>query len=663
MTTSVPMIDTRTRDDIAEQTRKFLCTYLNLADPPYNWEDNADGGEAGRTLTKIFAQYCGIITDRLNRAPEKNFLAFLDLLGNSLIPAQPARAAVTFLLDSSATAGVMLPAGTRVQAESPPGAKEPVCFETENDLWLTTLNLLSAQNSNDLTGIINNPGNAGKPLFKNKDNITFCFSTGPGQRPPAQSPIELYFWIDSAFYDPASWNANAIEKASLGWEWSGLDNNWSRLLVEDETAALTRTGVIRFLTPSETAWKPVSVKQDQMFQFSVRVISPKNPYNPPPMLRCIALNTVSAIQVQTVENEILGSSNGNSGQMFTTLKKPVLPGQQLDVLEQQTTTAASAGTSLQSSDWVPWQEVTDFHSSKALDRHYLLNRQSGQVCFGNGRNGMIPPLGARNIKMTRYQAGGGAVGNVAAAALKTLVSGSKNISRVTNLFAASGGSDEEDTAALLDRAPRTLRHRHRAVTREDYEDLSRLSTTEVAKALCVPLQDLAVDPYLVIDSTDQEKAGVGKVSIIIVPNSMDAHPLPSPDLIRLVQAFLAERACAEAAISVVGPLYIRANIEIDIVLKSLLRQDIVERELLSVFAGFLHPLTGNNGSGWPFGRKPQPSDLYPLISGKKEIAFVAGLTIIYSVDYPGKTLEEIEQTGRFLVYSGTHKINYIQNTL
>ena len=53
---------------------------------------------ADAALAWVFARYLQAIIQRLNQAPEKNKLAFLDLLGLSLVPAQAARAPIVFQL-------------------------------------------------------------------------------------------------------------------------------------------------------------------------------------------------------------------------------------------------------------------------------------------------------------------------------------------------------------------------------------------------------------------------------------------------------------------------------------------------------------------------------------------------------------------------------------
>ncbi|HND36644.1 MAG TPA: hypothetical protein PKZ49_08525, partial [Nitrosomonas sp.] len=200
MLSKAPLIDTRSTAEIARQIRQLLNIYLRNA--PYNWE-SADGGEIGRALTEISAYYCGLIVDRINRAPENNLLAFLDLLGNSLVLPVPAQVPVTFFLDTRATEGLNLPAGTRMLAEPERNSNDPVPFETSRDLWLTTLELTKLENepeSKEYSNLIKNRPNLTKNLsetplaiFKDKtDSYIFEFTLPAESKLPVNHPVTLF---------------------------------------------------------------------------------------------------------------------------------------------------------------------------------------------------------------------------------------------------------------------------------------------------------------------------------------------------------------------------------------------------------------------------------------------------------------------------------------
>ena len=665
MISKAPLIDSRSTADIAGQIRQLLNIYLR--NPPYNWE-SSDGGEIGRALTEISAHYCGLVVDRINRAPENNLLAFLDILGNSLVPPVPAQVPVTFFLDTRATEGLNLPAGTRMLADPEGSSNDPVPFETSRDLWLTTLELTKLENESksiEHSNLIKNRPNLTKNLpetpvdiFKDEaDSYIFEFTLPAESKLPVNRPVILFFSIGNPVYDPALPKKNSDSIQPLIWEYYSADGaRWKSLLVEDETQSLTRTGSVEFLVPSD-----FSKREDkQIFPSRVRL---KNdaPYNPPPSLHWVALNTVNAEQVTSVREEILGSGNGNPNQTFSIFRKPVLAGQQLQVLERAA--VANSGTNEQflQDNWINWEEVTDFYQSSGNDRHYMLDHNTGVVRFGDGVNGMVPLPGVQNIRMQYYRSGGGSNGNVPAGSVKSLFTSINKIEKITNFIAASGGADKETYESLLDRAPKILRHRDRIVTVEDYEDHAKLASPEVARALCVPLIDLAEEPSKVISSADDEENGRGKVSVIIVPHTREPKPLPSQVLLAHVERKLREKSLAGIKISVVGPLYLGVNVTLSLTLESTRYDDRVKREVNNKLAAFLHPLTGrDDGEGWPFGSKPHESDIYRLINEISGIDHVNSLQINLEADKRpigcSNAVECIEGSGRFLIFSGEHTV-------
>ena len=127
--------------------RRPRCTgfvaRLEALGPGYvpEWRPEQLGVEAA--VTQIVARYLQSIARRLEQAPAKNELAFLDLLGVRLVPAQPARAPIVFELANDA-ADVAMPAGTRFAAPPPPGGGAQITFETERPIRLAAARLVEA---------------------------------------------------------------------------------------------------------------------------------------------------------------------------------------------------------------------------------------------------------------------------------------------------------------------------------------------------------------------------------------------------------------------------------------------------------------------------------------------------------------------------------------
>ncbi len=127
-----PTLDPRDPEAIVHDVLARLPAYVPGFRP-------VEGGPSWPVIV-AFARYLRALAERLNQAPAKNQLAFLDMLGVGLIPAQAARAPVVFQLIPGAGAS-RAAAGTRVGAEVP-GRSEPVVFETEQAIGLSAAKLV-----------------------------------------------------------------------------------------------------------------------------------------------------------------------------------------------------------------------------------------------------------------------------------------------------------------------------------------------------------------------------------------------------------------------------------------------------------------------------------------------------------------------------------------
>jgi predicted phage baseplate assembly protein len=324
-----------------------------------------------------------------------------------------------------------------------------------------------------------------------------------------------------------------------------------------------------------------------------------------PRLRGLLLNTIMGTQAVTITDEVLGSSNEISSQQLHTNRAPVLAGPQLYVREpelppanEQTKIAdGPTGAAIQTVTdatgrpqeiWVRWDQMPDFYGSKPRDRHYVLDNLTGEVRFGDGKNGLIPPAGSGNIRMSRYRTGGGAVGNKPAGSVTQLKTTVPYVQQVVNYLGATGGSEGETTDSLLQRASRSLRHGDRAVTVKDYEDLALLASTEVARARCVPLTDLVSDESARVPISIRN----GTVSLIIVPRSTDINPAPGSELIGRVEEFVGRRHNPVADLVVTGPKYVFINVDVYVTPVTLDGAGEIKLLIATKISGYLHPLTG-----------------------------------------------------------------------
>ena len=146
MVKPAPKIDERTAADIAKQVQDLLVMYTQgewkeFEIDPVTGDRKPKGISAA--LIGVFARFAEIIIQRLNQVPDKNLLAFLNLLGASRLPPQPARVPLTFFLTAGSTVDALVTNGTQVAAPPAQGQSEPVIFETERELVVTSAQLAS----------------------------------------------------------------------------------------------------------------------------------------------------------------------------------------------------------------------------------------------------------------------------------------------------------------------------------------------------------------------------------------------------------------------------------------------------------------------------------------------------------------------------------------
>jgi hypothetical protein len=498
-------------------------------------------------------------------------------------------------------------------------------------------------------------GKVFEPFRPTKDTVPTLylgFDLPAGRHFPNRA-VGIFFGIDELSDDrsPAAHPDRALAKGPtrLVWEcWTG-EGGWQRPGLRDDTRGLTHSGVFEFLAPGNFARR----HEFGAARYWLRCRWEAGEFAFERRLRQVALNTVMAEQASTIVEETLGSSDASQGQRFATARRPILHGQeQLRVREPELPSAderarleealgkdaiaVSPNASGRPGEiWVRWLEVPDFHGSTPRDRHYVLDHMAGTVGFGDGINGLIPPPGVGNLQLMRYRTGGGSPGNRNAHTIVQLTTTIPFIDRVTNPEPARGGADAETIEALLERAPRAIRHRYRAVTMEDYEDLALLASPEVARAKCVPLHDLSIDSV----KPERDKETPGMVSVVVVPRSTETKPAPSLVLRERVAAYLDTRRPAGAEnLAVVGPDYVEVKIQAEVGLTAIERASEVQPLVVEALRRFLHPLTGGfDGSGWDFGRRLHKSDLYRLIGEIPGVDHVGSIVVTPDSDQSGQT--------------------------
>jgi len=418
----------------------------------------------------------------------------------------------------------------------------------------------------------------------------------------------------------AAWEA----EQRVVWEYYD-GNNWSPLVVIDGTKNFTQSGFIDFVGPDDQE-KSLKFTEDRYW---LRARLEMGGYVRPPRVQRILTNTVEAANVVTIHDEVLGSSDAMPGQVFKLSQAPLLDGEHIEVRERELppvediddlgddAVRVEALEGGENGYWVRYKTVDSFFDSGPRARHYLRNPLTGQLTFGDGLRGMLPPAGRANVVARRYQVGGGTKGNVNSKSLTQLTRAIAYVEKCYNIMPTGGGSNAESVEEAKARAPLTLKSRDRAVTSEDFESLALKASTGVARSKCLPSQ-----------------RHDGEVQVVIVPRGDEKNVdlmrrlVPPPELLRFVENYLDERRLVGTVVDVIKPSYVEISIKVTLVRRSVGQSDRLKREIEERLRRFLHPLVGGrDDKGWPFGRAVYKSDLAHLIEEVPGVEVIDSITI------------------------------------
>lgn len=628
MPLEAPNLDTRTFDQIYREALLRIPRYTP------EWTDFNDG-DPGITLLQLFAWLTEMTLFGLNQVPERNYIKFLQLLNLELQPAHPAEAHVTI---TATTTGVAdsLPPGTQFEAQAADGG-DPLIFETEAGLDLVRPKLMQVHVYNDArlrdyTEENNRQGATFAP-FGWTPQVNSALYLGfepidpapPGRLFPQMMSLRVFYPTDERAGEPQRCEGAAQQSVDspgvrLVWEYKPSSNSrrWQRMAAyKDETNSFTREGYILLEGPSDIV-ATQELGLDAPYYW-VRCRLDTGSYGERvPVIDFVRPNTTKVTNLTTVREEVLGSSDGSPDQTFRLRFTPV----QVDTLSLETEEVGADGLPRIQ----PWTRVEDLLSSSPDALHFTLNATRGEVTFGNGINGQIPPAGAQIIARL-YRYGGGKRGNVQAGTIIAPVNPPQGIESVINERPAVDGRDEEDVDTLRAQAPKRIRARQRAVTAEDYAALAR-EVGGVKRATAIALAHPA-HPGVKVP---------GAVTVVIVPDTDTMPPEPSADLIDFVCRELERYRLLTTEVYVKGPTYTAIKVEATVQARSGAAFGAVANAVKLEINRLLDPVGRRSQTmmeanrapqtPWAFGQDLYPTGLYSTIMRVDDVVAVDHLAIL-----------------------------------
>jgi predicted phage baseplate assembly protein len=341
--------------------------------------------------------------------------------------------------------------------------------------------------------------------------------------------------------------------------------------------------------------------------------------NAPPGVKLLyswaGVNATGVTQRIEVVGELLGEGTGEPDQRFAVVNRPVIAESVRLIVGGEVWVRID--DLLAAPPEVPVQDPALPPGSPPPPRGnpnvFTVDPESGQITCGDGvRGGRRPPRGAAIFASYAY--GGGAAGVVGIGAIKTsplLPAGFQ----VTNPLPTWGGADGETPTEAERSIPRVLRHRNRAVSKEDFVDLvHRTPGVDIGRVDIVPL-------FHPVNGSPAP----GVVTVLVVPNDRARPEGPVPDqfFLRAVCAYLEPRRMLTSEVHVRGPVYVGVWLSIGITVVPGRDIATVREEVKAQVRVLLSPLVGGpERTGWPLEKAVDDREVLVAVARVEGIAKV-----------------------------------------
>ncbi|MCL2633108.1 MAG: hypothetical protein FWD34_01190 [Oscillospiraceae bacterium] len=304
------------------------------------------------------------------------------------------------------------------------------------------------------------------------------------------SPFSLFFETEET---------SRFSGTKLRFEYSTI-KGFSRLRTLDNTRGFSGSGIILFIPSSDFAQTEYMGEK----RYWLRITDENGVYNDPlryhPVIKRILPNAVAVHNVRTMDVEDFFVESAVADMSFPLAAKNILnaevfvneKGLSHTAKKELLETLAPEDMSIEYDTFgkilnffVRWHEVENFDGSSASDRHYVLDRMTNSIQFGDGVNVRIPSASDDVAFTVKARCCDGAEANLPAGAVNSIMGNILYVDRVYNPVATFAGDNIESVEQAIDRGTNMLSSKNRLVSEQDFIREVKAFSGAVSQVKCV----------------------------------------------------------------------------------------------------------------------------------------------------------------------------------
>jgi hypothetical protein len=193
------------------------------------------------------------------------------------------------------------------------------------------------------------------------------------------------------------------------------------------------------------------------------------------------------------------------------------------------------------------------------------------------------------------------------------------LAKLQQPYSSFGGRSAEQGQHFNTRVSERLRHRQRALTPWDYEHLVLEQFPQLHKVKCLRSDDLDGEP--------------GRVDLVVVPDIANRFPFDpfepkaSADLIRDIEAFLADKTPAFARVRVKNPYFVALKVRCGVRFRAGTDEGYCRDRLNDELNRFLSPWAYDEGADLVIGGSIYANSIINFIEQRDYVDYIAGLRL------------------------------------
>lgn len=476
-----------------------------------------------------------------------------------------------------------------------------------------------------------------RPLqpFQTVSDARHCVYFGFTQ-PLTQGPIKILF--DVAFGKP---------RRKLIWQYYGK-NGFVNLDLLDQTSALAHTGIITLKDLADHTKAEIFGESC----YFLRLIDTDEHAVPQPVrLNGIHINTTYARATQSGLTKLFSVNRYDGVYAFDLEEQHVYQAQvfvdETDDLHATSLHNRQIHTDENDRLWVEWHDIATHKG--ATDRIYQLDPTNGILRFP--AQPKLPAISEEKNIRVNFSVGGGADSNFTTGEIGGLARSQGFISQATNLLPFYGGSDCETETVAKACAASEFRHKMRAVTARDYENLVQYYSCNVCRVQCFSNTNQSGEP------------SIGSVTLVVLTINYLKNDVFFDRFRAQVLDYLADKTLhgMHEKISIMPPNFVKFNVQAQVKVANFNQISHTREAVQQALDAFLHPITGNfNQKGFAIGEPPKREQLEALILDIKSVETIKNLVVTGEIFDGEQSMvlnpDEIAKIPFVLPQSGTHTI-------